>query len=635
MKAYIIFFVSLLFLLFTNIHLSANDYPVSSIPDSLKTNAYAVTRNYTTVFSQTDKNSAVFKVTEVVTVFDEKGDRYAFFHTYGDKFHSLSSFSGSILDASGNTIKKIKKSDLTTSSISLDALGSDDYSIFYEPKSPSYPYTVVYTYEQRWKNGILSYPPFAPIKGYNNSLEKADYLIEAPSDIEIRYKSNYNNNFTEESIGDKGRHHVSLSGIKATQYEPHPPLFTSIFPIVLFAPSDFCYDNYCGNMSDWKNYGLWINSLMEGRDALPGNFIAKITEMTQHLSSDREKAKVLYEYLQNNFRYVSIQLGIGGYQPFPATSVVQSGFGDCKGLTNLMKAMLKAVGINSDYCAISTKIKELYPDYPNFNQMNHVILLVPFENDSVWLECTSKTLPFGYIHGSIAGHDALVITENGGRLHRLPEYSVEQDKNTSRIIINIEDNGDVNGEIFFDEKLSTYDRVQSIYISGDREKHVKHINNSVKVPGITIGDININENRSELPAVQMNAKFNSTNYINKTGNRYFVPLCPLFKGNFNELSSSNRQLDIVIDDYFSESDTVVINLPESFIPESLPKDTEINSQFGSVKIHIEHEGSQIIYVQDILINSGKYDKSVYPELKKFYSDIRSVLNRKAVIKKRE
>ena len=86
-----------------------------------------------------------------------------------------------------------------------------------------------------------------------------------------------------------------------------------------------------------------------------------------------------------------------------------------------MRAMLTELGIPSTYTVISTTSRRLLADFASANQNNHVILQVPLPNDTLWIECTNPTLPLGYVHHSIAGHDALLIGPDGGTLYRLPK----------------------------------------------------------------------------------------------------------------------------------------------------------------------------------------------------------------------
>src|SRR4030095_3800912 len=130
--------------------------------------------------------------------------------------------------------------------------------------------------------------------------------------------------------------------------------------------------------------------------------------------SESEKIKRIYEYMQNNFRYVSIQLGIGGYRPFSATFTDQKKYGDCKGLSNYMKAALKSVGIKSHIAIINAQYnaEPVDPDFPA-NNFNHAILCVPGK-DTIWLECTSSSAEFGKLGTFTENRNALLVTENGG-----------------------------------------------------------------------------------------------------------------------------------------------------------------------------------------------------------------------------
>ena len=127
-------------------------------------------------------------------------------------------------------------------------------------------------------------------------------------------------------------------------------------------------------------------------------FRNKLHGLTAHCSTDREKVKAIYDYLAKTTRYVSIQLGIGGLQPIAASDVCRTGFGDCKGLSNYTRAMLKEIGIPSTYTVISTTNERLLPDFSSANQMNHVILQVPLpkrsEERRVGKECRSRWSPY-------------------------------------------------------------------------------------------------------------------------------------------------------------------------------------------------------------------------------------------------
>lgn len=83
-------------------------------------------------------------------------------------------------------------------------------------------------------------------------------------------------------------------------------------------------------MDSWQNFGKFIVSLYAGKDVLPEAVKAKVLDLTQGLKSDPEKVAALYKYMQQNSRYISIQLGMGGWQPLDATYVAEKNTGIVK-----------------------------------------------------------------------------------------------------------------------------------------------------------------------------------------------------------------------------------------------------------------------------------------------------------------
>lgn len=608
-------------------------YPVSAIADSLKKNAYAVVRLNEQEFVQSDINRAVYKSRKVITVLNKQGEEYGNFSFNGDKFRELSSFSGIVRDAAGNIIKKIKKGDLVTSTLSEGALASDAIDIAYSYKSAAFPYTIEYEYQEKWKNGIVAYPPFYPYWGFYVSVENSKIRIEVPANLILRKYSVGDLHLSEEKTASSVIYTAFAENLPAVEYELLSPSYRQTFPRTLMAPSDFCYDSHCGNMTDWKNYGLWINGLLKGRDQLPPALIDQLQSMTAQAKTTKEKVKTVFEYMQKNTRYVSIQLGIGGFQPMDAMTVSKTGFSDCKGLTNYMGALLKAIDIPSYYCVISLKEKELFADYPNFNQADHVILMVPDGKDSLWLECTNQTLPFGYIHQDIAGHDALVITDEGAIMKRLPSYTDKENKMETAVKLVIDENGGVTGDLSLKEYLDGFERNFSLIESNDRDRLIRYINSNVKIPKVEVGQINASVDKSQYPFVSLSAPFSAPDFASKTGSRLFVPIYPMKQSGIPVFTAQKRVHDIYLRRGFTDSICITFVIPDGFDIESLPKEMNIDSPFGLFTSKIEKIDNRILYNQMIDIYSGQYDKSKYPEIKGFFNKINSALKQKMVLKK--
>lgn len=615
---------------------AAVDYPAFLIPDSLKESAFSVIRSYDIVCTQTSMTDATYKITKIVTILDRRADNSANFSLSGDKFHDLSSFSGTISDAMGKVVKKIKKSDLSISTMNLDGytFSTDDYTASYECKYPTYPFTVEYTYEVKMKNGILSYPVFRPYSAYYESVENATFQLAVPSSLKIRIKNDGNIPITESQVGSNNVYSISLKNLKSIPSEPYAPFVSDFIPSVMFGLSDFCYDSHCGNMDTWKNYGLWVNGLLKDNDKLSPEFVAQIVDMTKNAKNDTEKIKILYEYLQKNTRYVSIQLGIGGFQPIPADKVYKTKFGDCKALSNYMLAMLKSIGITSYYCEIKSGKSDylLYPDFANVSQTNHAILFVPQKNDSIWLECTSSTTPFGFVHDNISGHDALVISDEGGKLCRLPSYPDKENKSVSNLIVKVGEDGSAKAECTFTDYLFRYDNNSYFFSTNDRDVQIKYLDSNLKLPKVLYGNIVTSENKSAMPSGSMKVSIEAPDFANKTGNRLFIPICPLAKLNSGVFSAATRKLDIQIQEGYSEIDTIEYIIPENYAPESLPKDILLETPFGKLSTQIKVDGNKITYVQEIDVFTGKYSKDKYNEIKDFFSQISTAAKKKLVLK---
>ena len=620
-----------LFLLLTGLPIwvcmQGQNYPVNTIPENLKTDAQAVVRESSESVIQQDEKSGTYKTTYVVTVFNDKGKSFSNFIVVEDDFCELKKFSGEVYDAAGKTIKKIAKKDLASVAYS-PYLAINNKRTFYEYNPPAYPYTVKYEYEMSFKNGILYFPHFRPVSACHLALEKATYTLQAPANTAIRYKAQ-GTTIEPEQTGNS--YTWQLSNLPAIPYEKYAPV-SELFPTVYISPSDFCVENVCGNMATWESYGEWVKNLLKGRNVLPPKTIEKVRELTQNVATKQEKAKILYEYLQQTTRYVSIQLGIGGWQPMKAETVAQTGFGDCKALSNYMKALLEAVDIPSYYTVISTEKKRFFPDFPSFGQSNHVILMVPLEQDTVFLECTSQDAPFGYI-SSLAGHDALAVGDNRAFFCTLPGYQPRENAEINNLQVQLDKDG--TGHLEVQTSLRNED-FESLYyrLKGASAKEENDaLAGLLRVHKPQISRIRKEIRMEKQPQIDVSFSVDCEDFATLTGSRMLLQINPARTSLKDRLTGSTRRFDILMKSSHYQEDKIIIQIPEGYSVENAPKATEIESPYGYFKSEIEQKDGQIIYHQVLETNKGRFSAAEFEEMKKFYSRVENLQNSQVGFKK--
>jgi hypothetical protein len=626
--------ISFLFalLFFAFVQINAQNYAVTAIPEDLKTGAQAVIREYSETFVQEEAQTGTHKIVYAMTIFDEKGDDYTHFLVYEDFFRELKSFSGEVFNAQGKSIKKIARKDLVSTALSSD-LATDGKRTFYNFHAPSYPITIKYSYELKYKNGILMYPTFDPVPGFRVSVEKADYTLQIPQDVELREKKLNTQIETVRPATGKGKaYRWSISQFKALPYEAYTPV-EELFPVIYLSPEKFCIEKVCGNMSDWERFGFWQAELLKGRNVLPQKIIDKAKELTQNIPEKRDKVKALYQYLQNTTHYISIQLGIGGWQPMKAEDVAKTGFGDCKALSNYMKSLLDIVNIPSYYTVISTEKKHLMRDFPNFSQTNHVILMVPLESDTVWLECTSQSLPFGYIHKTILGHDALAVGENKAFLCTLPEYPSLDNQEINTVDIRLSPEGHAEMDVRSTYKMDIFERMYFRLKGLDPKEENEALSSLLKVGKPQISNYKKEEFLTENPSMNISFKVKCEEYASKTGTRMFIPINPAYTSLKGIFSGNSRKFDIVLKSSICETDTIRLHIPENYALETQVKPADIRSGYGAFKAEIKEENGTIVYIQKLELVPGRYPASEFGALKDFYNKIEGLQTTQLALKK--
>lgn len=579
-------------------------------------------------------NEAAFSFAKhrAVLIKNANGAHHANFSIYMSNDMSLEKFQLTLSDASGHLLRTFKQKDLTRTEFS-EGLAADGYMLYLDVTPPSYPIVAVCDLKVNFKRNNVSFPIFAPLDSYNTEVEKATYDITYPSDYPLRYKVVHSSVSPSKTSRDgKTSLHFQLDSIKAVWNSKYGLPLSEIAPKVYFAPTQFTYFNTTGSLLSWKDLGTWEQSLFSDRGVLPEEAKAKVRQLTAGCASDKEKVAALYKFLEESTRYVSIQLGIGGYQPMTASEVWRQGFGDCKALSNYMMALLAEAGVPSHCVAISTREEKLLPDFPNFQQMNHMILEVPLSTDTLWLECTNPRLPLGYVHDDISGHEALEISAQGGKLVTLPEYPDSFNVNTTEARVALAADGSADITIDEDFRYHRYVGMKSIATLDDNDLR-KVMFSIYHLPQAEIQSVAVDDASQPYgtPSLKYHLTAHSLKYASVTGSRIFVPTNLLHK-NFTPASDSHLASELYVAHGSRNTETIVFTIPEGYTVESVPESTSTSLPFVDFSSSVSVDKSTITITNDYFIRRGIYPDTA-EKYYQFEKKMGEIFARKLVLKK--
>jgi len=338
----------IIFIFFTVNSIQAQDeYSVQNMPAELL-KANAVVRNHTIEYEIKSPAKARLYERRVITMLNDESDLNELVVHY-NKFNKVESITAKLYDAKGKLIRKTSKKDIKDySAISGYSIYEDSRVKHLEINHAQYPYTVEFEYQIN-KNGTMWHPVWYPqFYEYGVAVQQGSYQITASKDADIRYQAyNFDPKLEQTTENGDAIYHWQIENLPPLKEEYYTANKRDIFPILKVAPTAFSMDGHSGDMSTWTSFGKFIYDLNKERGIPTEKTRQIVKSLTKNLTTDKEKIAALYNYLQKNNRYVSVQLGIGGWRAFDTEYVEKNKYGDCKALSYYMKAMLDAADIEA------------------------------------------------------------------------------------------------------------------------------------------------------------------------------------------------------------------------------------------------------------------------------------------------
>jgi transglutaminase-like putative cysteine protease len=625
----------LLFAFITAINANAQ-YAVDGISKSLKENANAVIRYQETTITLEDFDVMTTYERVVVTVLNRDGMFAVRSYAAYDDDSSIKEIKAYVYDGNGEQIEKFKERDFTDRSASSGDLYSDNRikSIDYFPNQ--IPFTFEFISETKSKSTAFL-PQWDPSPFYGVSTQKSVYKIINNKEVPLLSKK-YNLEKFGASVREKpSLYEYEIENVPAVEQELMSPHYTQFTPVVKLALKQFRLAGQNVSISSWEDFGKWMNEqLLNNRDELPQETINEVENLVEGVTEPKEKARIIYEYMQNKTRYISVQVGIGGWQPSPAKDVDKLGYGDCKALTNYTKALLKTQDIDSYYTIVIAGAEKRDIDEEFIAvQGNHVILTVPLEEENLFLECTSQRAPFNYLGDFTDDRKVIMITNDGSVVKNTKAYPAAGNIQRMEAKITVRENQSLGGSITQTSEGILYgdkyelDNKESDVIEKYYKETWSQLNN------LDLSEINFDNNKTDVVFTE-NISFEATNYISKAGDRLLLAPNIFNRLGYITAPKKERSQKLLINRGKAYDDSIEITLPEGYEVEAMFNPIEINTEFGSYLAKVEELGaSKIKYSRKFSLFDGEYEKEKYSDFVAFINAITKEDSNKIVLVKRE
>ncbi|MBL4704601.1 MAG: DUF3857 domain-containing protein [Flavobacteriales bacterium] len=468
-------------------------------------------------------------------------------------------------------------------------------------------------------------------------VELAKYVVETPVDMEITFKL-----FGDEkgkvkyAVETKGKSKIhTWTAVDMPDFDLEP----QSVDIRYFATHLQLYINsyqykkeekhIIRNLDDlYQYYRGFVRDINEEEDE---EFKKMAEEITAGKSTDEEKVKAIFYWVQDNIKYVAFEAGMGGFIPRKATLVCDRKYGDCKDMSSVLYKMINSIGIEAHYTWIGSRdIPYTYNELPTPSTDNHMICSYFNGKEHVFLDATGKNLPYGMPTSFIQGKEALIgISETEYETVKVPIVKMQDCLTMDTVYVRIED-----GLVLGEGKVM-YTGYSSIYLSSfinnlSQKKKEEFYTYSFKKGNnkceSEVTAVRGNDDR-EMP-LEMDYNFKIPDYIRINGDEIYVN--PFLKKYLSDekINLETHQNDREIRYKEMNRNVIFLDVPEGYSIEYIPENfvfehekfkTEVTFNVSGERIEIQtyFEFDHIILRQEYF---AKWNEMV-KKINRIYSEL--------------
>jgi len=444
---------------------------------------------------------------------------------------------------------------------------------------------------------------------------------------EITKTSNYDNN------NDADVYTYTIKNLPPRENEDECPGPSYIYPHILVLSKEATVENvkktYFNSVADQY---AWYKQLVGNIGSNDAIVKVKAQEITAGITNDLDKIKAVFYWMQNNVRYVAFEDGIAGFKPDKADEVIRKKYGDCKGMANATKELLRSLGYDARLCWIGTN--HIAYDYstPSLSVDNHMICALKFQGKMYFLDATENYLGFDEYAERIQGRQVLIEDGDNYILANIPSTTYQQNLDEEKRILKI-DGTDLKGTATHvwkgEEKEYVLSELNSIKKDKSIESFTKYLslgNNDYVITDLKTS--NLNNYDKDISAMY---NIDHKNAVSSFDKEYYVDLDFTKELNDFIFDTTKRDLDFWFDYKMNLSKQTELEIPNGYSVTSLPPNVEITNPAYEFSISYSQANGKIIYKKNLAIKNIRISKSMFEQWNKDVQKLKASYNEQIVL----
>jgi len=462
-------------------------------------------------------------------------------------------------------------------------------------------------------------------------------VIEIPEWLHVDlFEKNFENfdiQKTEVQVGDKKIITYQVSNLDAYYDEKGSPGPSYIYPHVLLLAKDFTYKGEKQTLfNETKDLYTWYRSLTKDINTDSELLTKKVTELTADATSDEEKIKNIYYWVQDNIRYIAFEDGIAGFKPETAENVLKKRYGDCKGMANLAKEMLVIAGFDARLTWIGTKRIAYNYSTPSLAVDNHMICTLLKDGKKIFLDPTEKFNAFGEYAERIQGKQSMIEDNDSFLLEEVPTSTSSRNKESflfNATIIN-EEIGGLASRAYEGESRADFLYNFNNLKSNKKQEALKDYLGSYN-RNVLISDIETSNLENREAKIDINYALKHSNAVSSFDNEMYIDLD--FYKEFDNYTFEERQTNY---NFAYKKDVLTemrLKIPETYTVSTLPESFSVDTDNFKISVSLEKESDYIVYKKEFEIKKATITTADFEAWNAAITKLNAIYNEQIILTK--